>query len=230
MGQIDIFSLATNGDEMNIESIATPLPNTQKAPKFQILQWEKDLLGLYFSSHPLDNLQDFFESKNVLSVKEALEKKNNNLVVLGVMVNKVRRITTRKGEVMAFLSVEDKSSVADIIVFPKTYQEIKDTLVEGKPILIAARISVKENDKSLIMEKGQYIDEDKHGDNFEGVTFRIRDKHTQDEIKSLKEYLSSSDGDTPVRIIVNNGSKNKSVLLEKKISMNSETKRWLRKF
>ena len=146
------------------------------------------------------------------------------------MVSKIRRITTRKGEVMAFLKVEDKSGVADVIVFPKTYQEIKDTLVESKPILIAVRVSVKENDKSLIMEKGQYIDEDKHGDNFEGVTFRIRDKHTQDEIKSLKEYLSSSNGDTPVRIIVNNGSKNKSVLLEKRISMNSETKRWLRKF
>ena len=230
MGQIDIFSLANNGDEMNVESVATPIPNTQKTPKFQILQWEKDLLGLYFSSHPLDNLQDFFESKNVISVKEAFEKKNNNLIVLGVMVSKIRRITTRKGEVMAFLKVEDKSGVADVIVFPKTYQEIKDTLVESKPILIAARVSVKENDKSLIMEKGQYIDEDKHGDNFEGVTFRIRDKHTQDEIKELKEYLSSSNGDTPVRIIVNNGSKNKSVLLEKRISMNSETKRWLRKF
>ena len=80
------------------------------------------------------------------------------------------------------------------------------------------------------MEKGQYIDESRYGDDFEGITFRIRDKHTQEEIENLKEYISSSQGDTPVRIIVNSGDGNKSVLLDKKIEMNSETKRWLRRF
>lgn len=230
VGQIDIFSLSENGVDMTPQSIVTPLPEVEKTPKYQILQWEKDLLGLYFSSHPLDNLQDFFESKKVELIKEALEKKNNQLVVLGVMVNKVRRITTRKGEVMAFLSVEDKSGLADVIVFPRTYQEIKNDLVEGKPMLIAVKISVKGTEKSLIMEKGQYVDESKHGDTFEGVTFRIRDKHTEEHIKKLKEYISKSEGDTPVRIIVSNGHGNKSVILEKKIEMNSETKRWLRKF
>jgi len=230
VGQIDIFSLSNNGEDVKLETVITPLPNVEKTPKFQILQWEKDLLGLYFSSHPLDNLQDFFESKNVISVKEALEKKNNSLVILGVMVNKVKKITTRKGEVMAFLNIEDKSGLSDVIIFPRTYQEIKDTLVVGKPILIAARVSVKNDEKSLIMEKGQYIDENKHGNNFDGITFRIRPTHTEDEIKQLKKYISSSSGDTSVRIVVNNGSANKSVVLEKKIEMNSETKRWLRKF
>lgn len=80
------------------------------------------------------------------------------------------------------------------------------------------------------MEKGQYIDETKYGDDFEGITFRIREKHTEDEIKELKEYISSSKGETPVRIIVNTGSESKSVLLEKRIEMNSETKSWLRRF
>ena len=49
-------------------------------------------------------------------------------------------------------------------------------------------------------------------------------------IKELKEYISKSEGSTSVRIIVNNGNENKSVLLEKRVDMNSETKRWLRKF
>lgn len=230
VGQIDIFSLGENGLDMDSEVVATPLPSVEKAPKYQILQWERDLLGIYFSSHPLDNLQSFFELKKVKPIKEALEKKNNQVVILGVMVNKVRKITTKKGEVMAFLSIEDKSGLADVVVFPRTYQEIKTQLEEGKPMLIAVRVSVKGEEKSLIMEKGQYVDESKYGDDFEGITFRIRDKHTEDEIKELKEYISKSEGQTPVRIIVNNGNENKSVLLEKRIDMNSETKRWLRKF
>ena len=230
LGQIDIFSLSTENGNISTETQVTQLPNIEKAPRYQILQWEKDLLGLYFSSHPLDHLQDFFESKKVVSVKDALEKRNNSLIVLGVMVNKIRKITTKKGEMMAFLTVEDKSGLADVIVFPRTYQDIKDSLVVGKPILIAAKVSVKNNDKSIVMERAKYIDEAEHGDSFEGVTFRIREKHSPKEIKLLKEYISTSNGDVPVRIIVSSSKENKSVVLEKKIEMNSETKKWLRKF
>ncbi len=146
------------------------------------------------------------------------------------MVSKIRKITTRKGQVMAFLLVEDKSSTADVVVFPKIYQEIKESLVEGKPMLIACRVSVKMEEKSLVIEKGQYIDESKYGDDFDGLTFRIRDTHTEAEIKELKEYISKSDGDTAVRIIVNNGQEGKSVVLDKKIAMDTDAKRWLRRF
>ncbi len=229
-GQIDIFSLAGGSFEASTQANTTPLPDIEKAPNYQILQWEKDLLGIYFSSHPLDNLQTFFESKKVKQLSEALEGENNEVFPLGVMVNKIRRITTRKNEVMAFLAVEDKSAMAEIVVFPKLYKEMRDKLEENKPMLIAVRVSVRDGKKSLILEKGQYIDESKYGDNFDGVTFRIRDEHTQDEIKALKEYIAQSNGDTPVRIIVNNGEESKSVLLEKKIEMNNETKKWLRKF
>lgn len=231
VGQIDIFSLSNGNNENSIPQVsATPLPTVEKTAKYQILQWEKDLLGLYFSSHPLDNLQDFFESKGVISVKDAVMKKNRAIVILGVMVNKIRKITTKKGEMMAFLSVEDKSGMADVIVFPRSYQELKDVLQEGKPILIAGSISVKNDDKSIILEKAKYIDEAKHADNFDGVTFRIRPNHTEEQIKALKQYIMSSTGDTPVKIIVNENGKAKSTVLQKKISMDAETKRWLRKF
>lgn len=229
IGQIDIFSLSQSDGSLP-ETSVTPLPEVEKISRHQILQWEKDLLGLYFSSHPLDNLQEFFESKNVISVKEALEKKNRAVVVLGVMVNKIRRITTKKGDMMAFLTVEDKSAITDVILFPQKYQEIKDLLEDGKPILIAASINVKNDEKSLILEKAKYIDESKHGDNFQGVTFRIKPSHTEEQIKKLKEYISLSKGDVPVKIVVSDKGKNRAVILEKTIELNSDTKRWLRKF
>jgi DNA polymerase III subunit alpha len=229
IGQIDIFSLAEDKGK-TVEKKITPLLEVDKAPKYQILQWEKELLGLYFSSHPLDNLQSFFESKKVIPIKDSLEKKNNTVVAIGGMVDKVRRITTKKGQGMAFLTVEDKSGLVDVVVFPRTYQEIRDQLGELKPILIVAKVSDKGDEKSLIMQKGQYIDESKYGENFDGVTFRIKDTHTENQIKELKNYIANSKGNTSVRIIVNNGRKNKSVLINKKIGMNSETKKWLRKF
>lgn len=230
-GQIDIFSLSMDsGNQVEVESIVTPIPEIEKTPKYQTLEWEKELLGIYFSSHPLDNLQEFFESKKVIPVRTALEKENNEVVILGVMVNKIKKITTRKGDIMAFLTVEDKSGIADVIVFPRTYQEIKDILTEGKPMLIAGKINVKDDEKSIVMDKAKYVDETKFGNNFQGVTFRIRATHTEKEIRELKEFISSSEGTVPVKIIVNDGEKNKSVILEKQISMDGETKKWLRRF
>jgi DNA polymerase-3 subunit alpha len=152
------------------------------------------------------------------------------MVVLGVLVSKIRRITTRKGDMMAFLTVEDKSANTDVVVFPRTYKEMKEVLAEGKPILIAGKINVRNDEKSIILEKAKYVDESKHGSNFDGVVFRIRPSHSAQEVKELKEFISNSKGNTQVKIIISNGDESNTKVLEKRIAMNSETKRWLRKF
>lgn len=228
MGQIDIFSLG-NLSEKASTSI-TELPEMAKVPVSQILEWEKELLGIYFSSHPLDNLQDFFESKNVVPVKNALERKHDEVVILGVLVPKVRKITTRKGQMMAFLTLEDKSGSVDAVVFPRTYELLKEGLIQGKAMLVAGRINEKEGDKGIIVEKTRIIDIEKYGSEFDGVIFRIRPIHTPGEVKQLKEFIKSSKGDVAVKIIVNDGEKISTVILDTKISMSSETKKWLRKF
>jgi DNA polymerase III subunit alpha len=231
LGQIDIFSLSEDTSKKEETVGMTPIPNIEKTPVSQSLAWEKELLGLYFSSHPLDAFQEFFESKNVISIREALEnKKNNDLVILGVMVDKIRKISTKKGDMMAFLTIEDKSGTSDAIVFPRTYQELKDSLVENKPMLLAGKINVKEGDKSIIVEKAKYIDEAKCKSEFEGITFRIKPTHTEEEIAQLKSFIANSEGDLAVKIIVDNGESKKTVMLSKKIPMNEETKKWLRKF
>jgi DNA polymerase-3 subunit alpha len=230
MGQIDIFSMNSKQDDF--KSIPkTEIPDSIVTENAKTLQWEKELLGLYFSSHPLDNLQEFFETKNVIPMSEALEvKKNNDMLILGVMVTKIRKIMTKKGDVMAFLTVEDKTAKTDAIVFPKVYQELKDILEENKPMLLVGRVNVRDGEKSVIVQKAKYIDEAKHSTKFEGVTFRISPLHKPDEVADLKKYLQKSNGDTQVKIIVNDGEHNKTVLLKKKIEMNEEAKKWLRRF
>lgn len=234
MGQIDIFAMnsSMNGKDEKKDLIGkTSLPTDAKVELSDILKWEKELLGIYFSSHPLDNLQEFFDQKNVVLLIEALEiKKNNDLLVLGVMVTKVRKITTKKGEMMAFLTIEDKTAKTEAVVFPRIYKDIKDTLTENKPMLIAGRLNVRDGQKSIIVQKAKYIDAKKHSSKFDGVTFRITPMHSEEEVAELKKYIQESNGDTPVKIVVNDGRANKNVVIKKKIAMNQETKKWLRKF
>ncbi len=231
IGQIDIFSLNNGDNNAKYEIQKTPLPSDITTENSQALQWEKELLGLYFSSHPLDCLEDFFQDRNVIPLAEALDiKKNNDNLILGVMVTKVRKITTKKGEVMAFLTIEDKTARTDAIVFPRVYQELKSALQENKPMLLVGRLNIRDGEKSVIVQKAKYVDEAKYSSKFDGITFRIKPSHTQEEITELKKYIQDSNGDIPVKIIVNNGEGNKTVVLNKKIEINQETKKWLRKF
>ncbi len=229
IGQIDIFSMDGGHSTQTVDE--TPLPLKDKVDTGKILQWEKELLGMYFSSHPLDNLQEFFESRNVTPLADVLEnKKNNAVVILGVMVSKIRKITTKKGDVMAFLTIEDKTATTDAIIFPRVYQELKDSLEANKPILIAGRLNVRDGEKSVVVEKAKYIDETKHTSKFEGVTFKITAMHGEEEIAELKAFIENSQGDTTVRIIVNDGIESKKVVLNKKIMNDEECQKWMRRF
>ena len=229
IGQIDIFSMDGGHSTQTVDE--TSLPLKDKVDTGKILQWEKELLGMYFSSHPLDNLQEFFESRNVTPLADVLEnKKNNAVVILGVMVSKIRKITTKKGDVMAFLTIEDKTATTDAIIFPRVYQELKDSLEANKPILIAGRLNVRDGEKSVVVEKAKYIDETKHTSKFEGVTFKITAMHGEEEIAELKAFIENSQGDTTVRIIVNDGIESKKVVLNKKIMNDEECQKWMRRF
>jgi len=230
IGQFDFFSLEGSDGE-KIEITSTPLLKDEETDVNLIPQWEKELLGIYFSSHPLDNLQDLFLEKGTIPLEEALSsKKNHDLVVLGVLISKIRKITTKKGDMMAFLTLEDKTAKTDAVVFPRTYQELNGTLKEGAPALVVGKINVRDGEKSIIIEKAKMIDITKERKTFDGITFRISEEHSEDQIKNLKKYIANSEGDTPVRIIVDDNGKNKVVQLKKMISRDTQAKEWMEIF
>ncbi len=227
IGQFDFFSF-NGGDDKQKSIKATPLIHDSETDPNIILQWEKELLGLYFSSHPLDSLQELFISKNVISIEDAfINKKNNQLLILGVMISKIRKITTKKGENMAFLSIEDQTGKTEAIVFPRVYEEVKASLRVNVPALVVGKMNVRNGEKSIVVEKIKIIDPTKHKTTFDGITFKITPEHSVNQVTQLKKYIASSKGDSFVRIIVNDGTRNSVVQLKKTISNDNDTKRWM---
>lgn len=220
-GQIDFFN-TPGGLEENADLITTKVPDEVKCPMREVLQWEKELLGLYFSSHPLDDLQEFFAQKNVVSIQSIQNLRAGKLIVLGVLFTKVRRIATKKGDMMAFLTVEDKSGAIDAVVFPKLYDEMKEMFEANTPILMAARVSEREGAKSVIIEKAKHVDQDKFASNFKGVIFKITKKHTKKQIELLKTYLKDNPGDLPVKILVQEKDQLKTIDIKNKIALTPE--------
>lgn len=125
----------------------------------QKLQWEKELLGLFISGHPLDKWKHVFEKK-----KENLEKLRGDMWQdgetvrdLGCIVQEIREIDTKKGEKMAFMKVADLTGNMEVVVFPRTYKDLKAVLLPDTCLTLKAKISTRNEEKSLILEEARKI-------------------------------------------------------------------------
>lgn len=233
MGQIDLFA-SGGGDGSEKIHIETPTKLVEAEPMSmqERLNNEKELLGVYVSSHPLDDMQEFFQAKGAISVAEVMEQPATRKIhITGVIATAMKRITTKKGDTMAFMTVEDKYASMEVVVFPRTYEAMMNELEANKPMLLAGRINEREEgNKSFILEKAKVVDPEKFGSNFSGITFNIREHHTQEEIAELKKHIMKNGGDTPVRIVIIEKGSSKVIPLSQMLSKNDVTEKFMKKF
>jgi len=123
------------------------------------LRWEKELLGLFISGHPLDKWKHVFEKKNETIAKLKTDAWQDTMLVrdLGCIVQDIKEIDTKKGEKMAFMRIADLTGTMEVVVFPKLYAELKATLVPDTCLAIKAKISIRNDEKSLILEEVKKI-------------------------------------------------------------------------
>lgn len=129
------------------------LDRSQEPPsKSDILAWEKDLLGLYISGHPLEAYKDRID-KHGMNIKKAVEntREGMTVVVYGILED-IRPVTTKKGDQMAFLKLEDLTGTVEVVVFPKIFETHKDMLIKDKCVGIKGHISGRNGEVSLVTE------------------------------------------------------------------------------
>ena len=228
LGQFDLFS-GKKGIKKNIEE-PTPLPKIEPTPVIQKLEWEKELIGLYFSSHPLDSLELFLKEKGIQSIKDLKDLNDGDSVVIVGLITKIRRVTTKKNENMAILIVEDKTGNIEVVAFPKKYNDLKDRFKLNVPMGFVGRVNRKDDFYSIILTKMKEIDVGKYGDSFEGITFKINDVHNGDDLKKLREKIKNNPGECPVRIIIHKKNDKKTMVLKHKIKKSPEILECIKKF
>lgn len=121
------------------------------------LAWEKELLGLYVSGHPLEQYKEkFSEQKN--SIKKVKESaKENEVVIVGGLISQVREILTKKGDKMLFIKLADLSDDIELVVFPKTLSEFQSVFVADQCVVVKAKVSLRNGEKSLLAEKAKKL-------------------------------------------------------------------------
>lgn len=139
-----------------IELTLTLRPS-EPAKKEDVLSWEKELLGLYVSGHPLDRLKERIEKSGASIRKIRSELKNGMPVTFACIVEDVKEIITKKNERMAFVKLGDLTSSIEGVVFPKSYQELHAILVNNTILAVSARVSERNGEKSIILEKAKIV-------------------------------------------------------------------------
>jgi DNA polymerase-3 subunit alpha len=137
VGQFSLFdNMSDLRQSIALPSYAPPIPDRQ------ILEWEKELLGTYLSKHPLADQERDLLKRELLTttIGEHSTEAPGQMMKLVGMVQRVRRITTKKGAMMAFVSLEAPGGTAECVVFPKTYESFKDLLTPNRVLVVCGKL------------------------------------------------------------------------------------------
>lgn len=153
--QADLFGGLS--DAVQVPEIALETAPEQTPEREQLL-WERELLGLYLSAHPLDKYDDYFAEQTVAlaSLEPGHDKK---AVVVGGVLSSVRTILTKSGSKMAFLKLEDKSGEGEVIIFPKTYEDVGEKLEQDAVVKVSGKVSSTDRDGNSLGEAKVIADE-----------------------------------------------------------------------
>jgi DNA polymerase III alpha subunit len=155
-GQTDLFGGMANMATIQPTVALTPAPvkHTDK----ERLTWERELLGLYISAHPLDNYDAYFQEQTV-PLAEMTQDIDGKKLTIGGLVSSVRTIITKSGTKMAFVKLEDKTSEAEVIIFPNLYEQVGAKLVQDAVIRASGKVSARDRDGNLSSDVKLIADE-----------------------------------------------------------------------
>jgi len=130
------------------------LKHAEPIPQVSMLAWEKELLGLYVSGHPLDRFREKLDSEKGAknSIANAREASDGTLIFAAGLVEEVRDVTTKKGDHMAFIKLADFSGVIEAVAFPRIYSDYKLLLVPESCIAVRGRLSLRNNEPSIVID------------------------------------------------------------------------------
>lgn len=147
-GQTDLFGAMGAAVEIPEVEI-TPAP-TKYSDKEQLM-WERDLMGLYISAHPLDKYEAYFQEQT-MPISKIKPNIDGATVIVGGIITNVRSLVTKSGSKMAFVKIEDKISEIEVIVFPKTFEQVGAKLVQDAVVKVTGRVNATDRDGNKIDE------------------------------------------------------------------------------
>ncbi len=165
-GQLSLFDLASDDQKKVLEA---PKAQVDEFPREELLAYEKEVIGVYVSGHPLEDYVQLLQERTSAKaedfyLQEAEESDGESVgqaslrdgasVIIGGMISDMRKLTTKKGDEMATLKLEDLSGIVEVVVFPQAYYKHKEFLTPSAKLFIEGKVQINdEKNASLIGNK-----------------------------------------------------------------------------
>ena len=151
--QKNLFGELFHSDSKIVLDDAKPATNKEK------LTWEKELLGLYISSHPLDGYKKIFEKK-VSPIKDVKGKIWGQGIRVGGVISSIKKIITKKGQPMLFVKLEDLKDKIELIVFPGIMEKNPTAFQENKIVIVKGKVDNRDDSPKIICDEIEEIVEE----------------------------------------------------------------------
>lgn len=201
-------------------------------PKNTYLTWERELLGIYLSEHPLESYKAYF-SENLVPIERLKSLRDGKKVTVGGLIQTAKEINTKNGQKMAFVTIEDLSSSIEIIIFPSIYKEFKDNLAQDTIIKVSGKLNTKDKDghqtgepkilvdnieiiseetiagykptgKNLSLTTQKIVHSQPVTDTEERLFIYIKDVNDHNKLVSIKRIASQHVGNTETVMVIEN--------------------------
>ncbi len=145
-GQTDLFGMVV--DEVAVKPVLNLMAPAEKYDVREQLLWERELLGLYLSQHPLQIFEAYLAEQTIPLNTLKPEHDGKNVTIGGAIVD-AREITTKNGQKMAFVKLEDQFGETELILFPSSYQQTIGIWERDKVVLARGKVSAKDRDGNI---------------------------------------------------------------------------------
>jgi len=195
--QKDLFA----GTSINNKPTLT-LEEYPPADKQSLLAWEKDLLGIYISDHPINDYKEYI-GHDFLDANEIAQGKNRQAVKIAGIVSSIKRIITGSGKPMLFATLEDQTGSCEIIVFTDILERNRTLWEDNTPLFVEGKISNKDGQNKIICEEAKLLNTNKPNktkENLNSITIILPNQLKKSIVDKLKELLTKNKGTCPVII------------------------------
>ncbi len=151
-GQASLF-----GGQSDVAIPELKLPDVEPADKKERLSWEKELLGLYISEHPLKNYQDQL-ARTAYPCRALSKKEVGHRISIGGVINKIQRVNTKTGQPMLFVELEDLTGRIEALVFPTTLEQTAFAWQEEKIVLVSGRLSDRDGNLKILCDNVKVLE------------------------------------------------------------------------
>jgi DNA polymerase-3 subunit alpha len=196
-GQFDLFSMADDDDDGALVAGTRIVIPEEDFDKRQRLAFEKEMLGLYVSDHPLMGAEASLRRRTESTIAELEGIEDGTMRTTGGLVTSLQKKWTRKGDLMAVFTLEDLQSTVEVMVFPKTMQNYGHLLDDDAVVIVRGRVDTRDDQPKLMAMELERFEPIVDGN--PPVHINLRPAALSDELLSaLKALLSEHPGESQV--------------------------------